>query len=67
MEKILELLKQMEGDVEEYIELQNKEKEKIVTEKVILVTKIMIKHMEIYGEMKKIVEKETVKLEGGEA
>lgn len=67
MEKILGLLKQMEGDVEEYIELQNKENEKIVTEKVILVTKIMIKHMEIYEEMKKIVEKETEKMKDGEA
>lgn len=62
MEKILELLMQMEDGVKKYIELQNREEnEEIEVKKIILTTKIMIKHIEIYDEMKKIMGKDLKK------
>ena len=64
MEKILELLIQMEDDVKKYIELQNKETEIEEMEKIILTTKVMIKHMELYEEMEKIIKKGLLKKDG---
>ena len=65
MEKILGLLIQMEDDVKNYIKLENREEnEEIEIEKIILVTRIMIKHIELYEEMKKIMKKVN---ENGEA
>lgn len=61
MEKILELLIRMEDDVKKYIELQNKETENEEIGKIILTTKIMIKHIELYEEMRKIMEKDLKK------
>ena len=64
MEKILELLIEMEDDVKKYIELQNKETEIEEMEKIILTTKVMIKHMELYEEMEKIIKKGLLKKDG---
>lgn len=62
MEKILGLLIQMEDDVKNYIKLENREEnEETECEKIILVTKVMIKHIELYEEMKKIMEKDLKK------
>ena len=62
MEKILGLLIQMEDDVKNYIKLENKEEnEEIEVEKIILTTKVMIKHIEIYDEMRKIMGKDLKK------
>ena len=62
MVKILGLLIQMEDDVKNYIKLENREEnEEIEVEKIILVTKITIKHIELYEEMRKIMEKDLKK------
>ena len=57
MEKILELLIQMEDDVKKYIELQNKETENEEMRKKFLSAKVIIKHMEICGEIEDFIKK----------
>ena len=55
MEKILELLIQMEDDVKKYIELQNKENEEM--RKKFLSAKVILKQLEICGEMENFIKK----------